>query len=260
MAASARACCGDSGDRSARHARYRHSRRDHSRRHRRARLHRRRRDRRRDDRRGRRQGRAGEAGHRRQRSPGHAGLGRCPHSLRRPGDLGPGTGPLLLARRDDDSIRQLRRRICAGAQGAPQRADRSDGSGRRHPRHGARRGAELGVGKLPGLSRRSGAAAAHDRCRGTDPAPSATRLHHGRARHQPRGRDPRRHRRYEPSDRGGDPRRRVRFHDLAHLFAQDDRRRAGPGPQGRGGRADRHRPRLGRRRPRRLRDEQRFRG
>src|SRR5438552_4781977 len=138
------------------HARHRHSRRDHSRRHRRARFDRRCRNRWRQDRRGRRQGRTREAGHRRRRAAGHPRLGRCPHPLRRSGDLGPGAGSLLLAWRHAEPVRQLRRRLRAGAPGAPHRADRSDGSGRGHPRHGVDRRAELGMGELPGLSRRPG--------------------------------------------------------------------------------------------------------
>ena len=43
---------------------------------------------------------------------------------------------------------------------------------------------------FPAVSRRAGAAAAHDRCRGADPAPSAARLCHGRARHRARGGHP----------------------------------------------------------------------
>ena len=48
---------------------------------------------------------------------------------------------------------------------------------------------------FPAVSRRARADAAHDRCRGADPAPSAARLCDGRARHRPRGGDRRGHRR-----------------------------------------------------------------
>ena len=122
------------------------------------------------------------------------------------------------------------------------------------------RRAELGVGELSRISRRAGPDAAHDRCRGADPAPSAARLCDGRARHRPRGGDPGGHRHDAPADRGGAARRRVRLHDLAHLFAQDQDRRTRPGARRRGGRADRHRPGDRRGRGRRLRHEQRFRG
>ena len=62
-------------------------------------------------------GKAGPARreHRGRRAAGHAGLGRCAHPLRRPGDLGPGAGAVVLARRHDDPVRQLRRRLRAGA-------------------------------------------------------------------------------------------------------------------------------------------------
>ena len=53
-------------------------------------LHRRRRHRRRPHRPGRRQGRARQARDQGRRPAGHARLGRRPHPLRRPGDLGPG--------------------------------------------------------------------------------------------------------------------------------------------------------------------------
>src|SRR4029077_7422228 len=53
------------------------------------------------------------------------------------------------------------------------------------PRHRARRGAELGMGKLPRISRRAGPHATHDRYRRADPAPPAQGLCNGGSRHQP---------------------------------------------------------------------------
>ena len=143
---------------------------------------------------------------------------------------------------------------------APRRPDRSDGGNRGHPRHRPRRGYRLGMGELSGISRRPRPHAAHDRRRGAGAASSAARLRHGRARHQPRGGQPGGHRRDAASDRTGRARRRVRLHHVAHLFAQDQCRRAGSRPFRRGSRAVQHRPRARRRRSRRLRHEQRFRG
>ena len=50
-----------------------------------------------------------------ERPAGHARLGRCAHALRRPGDLGLRTRAVVLARRHHHPVRQLRRRLRAGA-------------------------------------------------------------------------------------------------------------------------------------------------
>ena len=45
---------------------------------------------------------------------GHARLGRRAHALRRPGDVGPAAGAVVLAWRHHGDVRQLRRRLRAG--------------------------------------------------------------------------------------------------------------------------------------------------
>ena len=82
---------------------------------------------------GRRQGRSRQARDRRRRQAGDAGLGRCPHPLRRPGDMGQGAGAIILARRHHDPVRQLRRRLRPGAPRASRVADRPDGGGGGNP-------------------------------------------------------------------------------------------------------------------------------
>ena len=139
---------------------------------------------------GRRQGRPREARHRRRRHAGHARLGRCAHALRRPGDMGQGTGAVVVARRHHDPVRQLRRRLRAGAARASCLADRPDGGGRGNSRHHAVRRTEVGLGELPAVSRCAGTDAARDRCGGAGAAPSAARLRDGRARDQRARRPP----------------------------------------------------------------------
>ena len=128
------------------------------------------------------------------RPVGHARLGRCPHPLRRPGDLGPDPGAVLLARRDDDPVRQLRRRVRAGPTAPPRGADRLDGRGRGHPGPGPRRRPQMGLGELSRFSRRARTDAADDRRGGAGPASPAARLCDGRPRDPPRGGHRRRHR------------------------------------------------------------------
>ena len=58
------------------------------------------------------------------------------------------------------------------------------------PEPGAGRRPELGLGDLPGIHGRAGAAAARDRHRGADRASAAARLRDGRPRRPPRDRRP----------------------------------------------------------------------
>ena len=201
----------------------------------------------RQDRPGRRQGRARQARDQGRGPSGHARLGRCPYPLRRPGHLGPGARALLLARRHHHPLRQLRRRLRPGAPHAPRRADRPDGVDRGDPRHRARRGPEVELGELPGLPGCAGRDEAHHRHRRADPAPPAARLRDGRARHQPGSGDGGRHRRDAPPDGRGHEGRRLRLHHQPHQQPQDADGRHGAQPLLRGGGADGHRPRAGRR-------------
>ena len=189
--------------------------RHHRRWHRRARLHRRRRPRRRPHRPGRRQGRAGAARGPGRGPPRHPRLGRCPYPLRRPGDLGPGARAVLLAWRHHHHVRQLRRRLRPGAEGAPPGADRPDGGRRGHPRHRPGRGAEMGLGELPGIPRRAVAPAAHHRRRGADRPPPLARLCMGEraiAREMATAEDIAAD---GAADRGSAAGRRLRLHHLA---------------------------------------------
>ena len=154
-------------------------------------------------RRGRRQGRAGAAGDRRRRAAGHAGLGRCPYALRRPGDLGPGAGALLLARRHDHPVRQLRRRLRAGAAASTATLIDLMEAVEDIPGTALAEGLNWEWESFPDYLDALARHAAHDRCRGADPASSAARLCDGRARHRPRGGHRRGHRRDAPPDRGG---------------------------------------------------------
>ena len=147
-------------------------------------LYRRYRPRWRQDRPCRRKGRSRPARDQCRRPAGDPRLGRCPHPLRRPGNLGPGAGPILLAWRHHHPVRQLRRRFRPCPQRDHRRTHRPDGGGGGNPRHRAGRGAEMELGNLPRISRRAGADAADHRCRRADPAPPAARLCHGRPRHQ----------------------------------------------------------------------------
>ena len=99
-------------------------------------------------------GRAGTPDHRRRRPAGHAGVGGHPHPLRRTGDVGRGPGPEQLARGHHPGDRQLRRRLRPGPSRPARLAHRTDGGGGGHPRHGAVRGHQLGLGELPPVPRR----------------------------------------------------------------------------------------------------------
>ena len=175
---------------------------------------------------GRRQAGAGAARHRCRRASGHARLGRRAHALRRAGDVGPAARALVLARRHHGDVRQLRRRLRAGEEGASRRADGPDGRRRGNPQSGARRRAELGVGDLPAIHGRARSPPARNRHRRAARASAAARLRDGRPRDPARASDRGRHRRDAPPDRRGAAMRRVRLHHLAHRLAQDAGRRS----------------------------------
>ena len=129
------------------------------------------------------------------RPAGHARLGRRAHPLRRSGDVGPAAGAVVLARRHHGDVRQLRRRLRAGEEGASRRADGPDGGRRGNPQSGARRRPELGVGELPAIHGRARSPRARDRHLRADRASAAARLRDGRPRDPARGGDAGRHRR-----------------------------------------------------------------
>ena len=182
-------------------------------------------------------------GARRRRADGHAGLGRHPHPLRRPGHLGPAVHAVVVARRHDRGDGQLRRRLRAREARPPRLAHRADGRRRGHPRHRAARGHQLGLGdRSPSTSTRSSAcplaSTSARRCR--TPRCAATSWATA-APTTPRSLPPRRSRRWARSP----PR--------ASAPARSASRRRGPCPQSTDGahaephrdgrRAPRHRPR-----------------
>ena len=132
--------------------------------------------------------RAGPARDRRQGAAGHAGLGRCAHPLRRAGDVGPAAGAFVLARRHDDDVRQLRRRLRAGEEGSPRALmDMMEGV-EEIPDPALPAGLTWEWESFPefmdALSPR-----ARDRHRGASRAPAAARLRDGRPRHPARAGD-----------------------------------------------------------------------
>ena len=161
------------------------------------------------------------------RPAGDAGLGRCPYSLRRPGDLGSGAGAVVLARRDHHPVRQLRRRFRPGAERRSFRPDRHDGIDRGNSRDRAGRRVEVELGDVSGISRCAGADAAGDRYRRADSASSAAGLCDGRPGDQSGNGDGRRYRGDARRGSGRAEGRRVRLHHVAHQFAQDAVRRHG---------------------------------
>ena len=208
------------------------------------RFYRRRRHRRRADRRGRRQGRAGAACHRCRRPVGHAGLGRRPYPLRRPGDLGPDPRAVLMAWCDDDPVRQLRRRLRAGTAASTATAliDLMEGV-EDIPGPVLAEGLTWEWESFPDYLDALDRMPRDDRCRRPGPASSAARLCDGRARDPSRAGNGRRHRADARADRRGGARRRLRLYDLAHQCAQDDAGRNGARPFCRNRRTDRYRRR-----------------
>ena len=134
---------------------------------------------------------------------GHARLGRRAHALRRPGDVGPAAGAVVLAWRHHGDVRQLRRRLRPGEEASSRRADGPDGRRRGDSQSGAGRRPELGVGDLPRIHGCAGASAARHRHRGAGRAPAAARLRDGRPRGAARSGDAGRHRRDAPPDHRG---------------------------------------------------------
>ncbi len=97
---------------------------------------------------GRRQGRSAQARGPGRGPAGHAGLGRHPHPLRRPGHLGSRAGALLLAWRHDhrcSAIAASASRRCGTEH--HQALIETDGGGRGHPRHHPRPKASNGTGR-----------------------------------------------------------------------------------------------------------------
>ena len=142
----------------------------------------------------------------------------------------PGPGAVLLARRHDHRVRQLRRGLRPRPPTAPEGADRSDGGRGGHSRHHAVRRPQMGLGELPRLPRCARAAAAHHRRCGADRPPPLAGLCHGRARHRPRACDGRGYRSHGPADGRGPEGWRHRLHHQPHGPAQDAGRRPGPRP------------------------------
>ena len=142
--------------------------------------------RRRDDRRRGAETRAGAARRPGRRDAGRAGLGRHPYPLRRAGALGPGDDPVVVARGDDGGVRQLRRRLRAGAPRQRDLPDKPDGGGGGHSRGGARRGPRIPLGVVPRISRRARRDGADDGRGRAGPARAAALLRHGRPGRGPR--------------------------------------------------------------------------
>jgi hypothetical protein len=180
-------------------------------------------------------------------------MGRRAHPLRRPGHLGLGARPVVVARRHDTGHGQLRGRVRPRPTGSPRLADRAHGRRRGHPRHGTGRGDRVGVGDVPRVSRRAREAALDRGRRHPGAARSRAGLRHGRARRPQRGGHGRGHRGDAGHRARGRPGRRARILHLAHLGAPRHRRRAGAGDVRRRGRAVRPRVRAGRGRRRCLR-------
>ncbi len=99
--------------------------------------------------------RRGDRDHRRHGHGRHAGLGRHPYALRRPGDVGPVARAVVRPRRHHRRRRQLRRRLRASTARRREVAHRPDGGRRGHPRHRARPKASTGAGsRSPNTSTR----------------------------------------------------------------------------------------------------------
>ena len=101
---------------------------------------------RRQDRRDRRQHSQGRRGDRRARQARHAGLRRRPHALRCAGDLERPAVAVVLERRHDRAVRQLRRRLRALPRGPARHADQPDGGRGGHSRGRAEAKACRGTG------------------------------------------------------------------------------------------------------------------
>ena len=109
----------------------------------------------------------------------------------------------------------------------PRLAHRPHGGRRGHPRRGAGRGDRVGVGDLPRVPRRTGAAALDGRRRHPGPPRRGAGLCHGRAGGAQRGGERRGHRGHARHRARSTPRRGARVLHLTHLGAPGHRRRAG---------------------------------
>ena len=115
----------------------------------------------------------------------------------------------------------------AGRSRPPRLAHRPHGGGRGHPRRGAGRGDRVGVGDLPRVPRRTGAAALDGRRRHPGPPRRGAGLRHGRAGRAQRGGERRGHRGHAGHRARGAAGRGARVLHLAHHRAPGHRRRAG---------------------------------
>ncbi len=197
---------------------------------------------RRQDRGDRRQHCQGRRGDRRARQACHAGLRRRAHALRRAGDLERPAVAVVLERRHDRAVRQLRRRLRALPRRPARHADQPDGGRGGHSRGRADRGPAVELAQLPRLPRCDRRPLLRRRCRRPGAACRAARLCDGRARRQPRAG----HRAGPPAHGRahgrGPARRRARLLDLAHAQPPRRRRHAHPDLARRGGGADGDRP------------------
>ncbi len=131
-----------------------------------------------------------------------------------------------LAWRDHHRDGQLRRGLCARAQGRPQPPDRIDGRRGGYSGRGAARRPELVVGILRPISRRGGAPAARYRYLRPTSARRAARLCDGRAGRAARSCNAGRYRPDACARGGCDARRRDRVFHFAHAQPSHGERRS----------------------------------
>ena len=167
---------------------------------------------------------------------------------------------LLVERRHDRAVRQLRRGFRALPRRPARHADQPHGRRGRHPRSRAERRSAVELAQLPRFPRCHRRAFLRCRCRRPGAACRPARLCDGRARRQPRAR----HRAGSPAHgrahRRRDARRGFGLLDLAHAQSPRRRRAEHPDLARRGSRADRDRPRHARGRDRLATDRVGLRG
>ena len=146
---------------------------------------------------------------------GHAGIRRRAHPLRRPGHLGLLPRPVVVARRHHGRDGQLRRRLRPGPPDRPRPPHLADGGRGGHPRGGAARGPQLGVGDVRRLPRRHRAPGPRHRRGGAGSPRRRPPVRDGRAGLAPRPRHARGHRRHGDDRPGGGGGRWSRLHDVA---------------------------------------------